>query len=87
MGEKVFKVNCDFCGSKIECPKNMLDSKTHSCFSCFQKVQGRLSELPPGKLHVDIKVEELKGKKPSDLAKMMMFDSPETGEEMSQEAG
>ena len=59
MNEKIFKVNCDFCGKEIECPENMLDSKTHACFKCFQGLDRNHKKLKPGKLHVDIKREEL----------------------------
>ena len=59
MEEKSIKVNCSFCGKGIECPENMMQSKKHMCYTCFQNA-GELSKGEDlGQVHVDIPMDKM----------------------------
>ena len=54
------KVNCDFCGMEIECPKDMLEkAKKHMCHKCFQDKAEKGSDEELKDVHVDYPTEEL----------------------------
>ena len=55
MGAESVKVNCDFCGKQIECPKDMVkDFKWHMCFECFQNPSIDFKGKDASKIHIDI---------------------------------
>ena len=35
------KVNCSFCGNKMDCPENMLAAQKHVCNNCIDKVDNK----------------------------------------------
>lgn len=54
------KVNCDFCGKEIECPKNMLEkAKKHMCHECFLDKAHNGNDEPLEDVHVDFPTNEL----------------------------
>ena len=54
------KVNCDFCGKEIECPKDMLEkSKKHMCHECFLDKLEKGSNEPLEDVHVDFPTNKL----------------------------
>lgn len=54
------KVNCDYCGKEIECPKNLLEtSKSHMCHGCFRERAERGNSEPLKDVHVDIPTDDL----------------------------
>lgn len=55
--EDIVKTKCDFCGREIECPRNAINLK-QCCFECFQKLPEKMDEIPVGKLHIDIPLNE-----------------------------
>ena len=58
--EEFIKTKCDFCGKEMECPKNMLDLK-QCCFNCFRTLPEKMKDISPGKLHIDIPLNEADG--------------------------
>ncbi len=59
MSENLTKVNCDFCGKEIECPKDMLEKvKKHMCYECFQDREENSDEELKD-VHVDFPTNEL----------------------------
>ncbi|MFA4820496.1 MAG: hypothetical protein WC613_06090 [Candidatus Aenigmatarchaeota archaeon] len=59
MENKSVKVNCSFCGKEIECPENMLDTKKHACYQCFEEIMEKkdtekMTEEEIERIHVDI---------------------------------
>jgi len=63
------KVNCDFCGREMECPKGMLDKKQmcHECF--YERVEKGGDENGPIKnVHVDIPTDKLISKTADGMA-------------------
>jgi hypothetical protein len=60
MDENSVNVNCDFCGKKIECPKDMLEkSKKHMCHECFLDKSENGSDVELKDVHVDFPTENL----------------------------
>ncbi len=60
MDENSIKVNCDFCGKQIECPKDMLEkSKKHMCHECFLEKIENGSDEELKNIHVDFPTENL----------------------------
>ena len=60
MDENSVKVDCDFCGKEMECPKDMLEkAKKHMCHECFleRAENGSGEELKD--VHVDFPIENL----------------------------
>ena len=57
--KKSVKVNCSFCAKEIECPENMLDSKKHMCYDCFQNVDELAKGEDLGKVHVDLPLDKM----------------------------
>lgn len=55
---KSIKVNCSFCGKKIECPENMINAKKHACFECFKNLDKKLSNEEIENIHVDIPIDK-----------------------------
>ena len=54
------KVNCDFCGKEMECPKNMLEkAKKHMCHECFFERLNNGNDEPLKDVHVDFPTNEL----------------------------
>ena len=54
------KVNCDFCGREIECPKEMLEkSKKHMCHKCFLDKVHNGSDEALKDVHVDFPTNDL----------------------------
>ncbi|MBI2647598.1 hypothetical protein HYW99_03915 [Candidatus Woesearchaeota archaeon] len=54
------KVNCDFCGKEIECPKDMLEkSKKHMCHECFLDKLEKGGNEPLKDVHVDFPINKL----------------------------
>lgn len=54
------KVNCDFCGKEIECPKSMLEkAKRHMCHECFLNKVHNGNDEPLEDVHVDFLTNEL----------------------------
>ncbi len=75
MEQKIVKVNCSFCGKEIESPENMLSAEKHSCFECFEKLEGKLSEEEILKIHVDIPKEKMGGVMASALSMQLLEEA------------
>lgn len=57
--QKIVKVKCDFCGTEMECPEEMLKtSKKHMCSNCFQNLDS-IGNEDLGNVHVDMPIEEV----------------------------
>jgi|SRR3989344_6962121 len=41
MENEMKKVNCSFCGNKMDCPENMLTAQKHVCNNCINKVDNK----------------------------------------------
>lgn len=60
MDENSIKVNCNFCGNEMECPKDMLKkAKKHMCHVCFQNKVNKGSDEELKDVHVDFPAENL----------------------------
>jgi hypothetical protein len=59
MKEESVKINCSFCNKEIECPKEMLNSKKHACYECFEKLQDELPDEEIQNMHVDIPMDKM----------------------------
>lgn len=57
--EETVKVNCNYCGKEIECPKNMLNEvEKHACLDCFKNLDKKQFNNVGAKVHVDIPLDE-----------------------------
>jgi len=64
------KVNCNFCGSEMECPPHMMEkAKKHMCHKCFydRAEKGGDENGPLENVHVDIPTNELISKTASGM--------------------
>lgn len=68
----MLKANCSWCQKEIECPENMMDADKHICFDCFQKHEKELEKLKPGKLHIDIPMDEMGERLPEFMARALV---------------
>ena len=64
--KKSIKVKCSFCKKEIECPENMLHSKKHMCYDCFQNAGEIAKGENLGQVHVDIPMEKMDEDEQSD---------------------
>ncbi len=70
-GDKIVKVNCDFCDKKMECPEERLKTtKKHMCFECFNNQNYPNEEMK--NVHVDIPLQEMNEKVCSEMADKLM---------------
>ena len=68
------KVNCSFCGSEMECPKDMLGkSKKNMCYECFITKEPTEEEIK--NVHVDIPMDKLPQITASGMADSMIEDA------------
>ncbi len=86
-GKESVKVNCSFCGKRIECPEDMLEkSKKHMCYECFQNV----GELAKGEdlreVHVDIPMDKMDELIPENLTNSLVEEAfPDVWKERKEE--
>lgn len=81
------KVNCDFCGKEIECPKNMLQkSKKHMCYDCFQNAGELAKGEDLGEVHVDIPMDKMDELIPENLTNSLVEEAfPDVWSERKEE--
>lgn len=85
--EEAIKVNCDFCGREMECPKDML-AKKQMCHECFydRAKKGGDDNGPIENVHVDIPVDELISKTAGNMTDEMVEAAfPKIWEERKEE--
>ncbi len=70
------KVNCNFCGKEIECPKDMLqDAKKHMCYNCFQNAEELTKGENLGEVHVDIPMDKMDEIIPESMATSLVKEA------------
>ena len=57
--KKSIKVKCSFCGREIECPEEMMHSKKHMCYACFQNPGELAKNADLKQVHVDIPLDKM----------------------------
>ena len=84
--KKSIKVNCSFCGKEIECPENMLNSKKHMCYDCFQNAGELAKGEDLGKVHVDIPMDKMDEMIPENLTNSLVEEAfPDVWKERKEE--
>ncbi len=73
--KKSIKVNCSFCEKEIECPENMLHSKKHMCYDCFQNVGELAKGEDLGQVHVDIPIGKMDELIPENLTNSLVKEA------------
>ena len=84
--KKSVKVNCSFCGKEIECPENMLKSKKHMCYNCFQNAGELAKGEDLGQVHVDIPMDKMDELIPENLTNSLVEEAfPDVWKERKEE--
>ncbi len=73
--KKSVKVNCSFCSKEIECPENMLQSKKHMCYDCFQNAGELAKGEDLGQVHVDIPMDKMDELIPENLTNSLVEEA------------
>jgi len=55
----MLKLKCDFCNKEVNCPWEDKDAKYHSCYSCFEQRQEKMSEEDLDETQVDVPPEKM----------------------------
>lgn len=83
---KSVKVNCSFCEKEIECPENMLGSKKHMCYDCFQNAGELAKGQDLGQVHVDIPMDKMDELIPENLTNSLVGEAfPDIWKERKEE--